>query len=1063
MKRDLLTALAVFLVGMAYFSLFLDYGMNFEDEGTLLYQFDRIAGGQEPYRDLHVGYTLGVYYVHSFLQGLFDNSVVPGRLLLALMNSTTMACLALIGMRMAGPMVGVVAALFYMSLPPVYTGNFASFNTPYPVWYNLAFWTTGLVCTQRFALYGSIRWLVAAGLAAGFGFFFKPNVGLFQLAASMMIVLSAVPPGAGGPSSELVRRLQKPWWWLVWASVLFGLFVVFAGSAGRREVVMLILPALACAVLVLWRSRTVAPVDGAPNIVVASACLTGAFLAVNLPWLGYFLSTMPLDRFIVRVMFVASGFEQYFFRPHPLVWFSCWLTIAAAAAAAVGPRLVRSAGLRATTVAFAGGAVAAVLFILVAVTSPMPKGLVDAVMSQFQEKIFGVTIGVHWVLLCAWVFGLYRARPERERRESTLGISVLSIGSIFLYLQVYPRSDIMHWVTSAPVTMTGAVVLLGLAAKNWSQGAGPLRRAAMQALFLAPVVFVAILRVSPGIATVVDVEGMRPVRPPAIELRSERAPIWMNVGRAQKYESLSQLIAFLHDKTEPDEKVFTFPSLDVVSFLAGRDNPTRHGYFFPRWPGHEVEAEVLAVLEERPPRFAVVLHEHSLFFSNAPVFYYALGEFLEKNYHPHVQIGRYAVLAHNRLGPAGTLEPPRSLSIKEALDPELHERVVATMGAGDTASKVRMLGYLRSLLLETDYPPVTWALKLPEQEVRDAAMRALARARDAEVGMALLGAVEAGRLSARERSLALRVIPTQISPEMVPVCMGLTQAMDPRIAEMAVVCLSYMARYGYLESFWPGRSTLPGTPLLGNDPRWIRMVRRWIQNPFADTRVRIFAAYVAGEAAAHRLQDEHVSMLCNVGDAPVAALEATTSGELSAEISAEMRASLAALRLEQGTCGREVISGRADQKLALFGRQLTAKLLFLLGMVRNGQAPVVAEQAVKLIAYDDMLAPRVALSVLREVPDAERYLIELIAADEPPGTRQRAAWLAALAGGERTMEALANAVDDSEAGTRMAIAWALGSRGGEAERGILERLSEDASTDVREFATVALRRMDARL
>jgi hypothetical protein len=44
--------------------------INIEDEGTLLYQFERLADGQRPYVDFHLGYTPGVYYIHSWLQSV---------------------------------------------------------------------------------------------------------------------------------------------------------------------------------------------------------------------------------------------------------------------------------------------------------------------------------------------------------------------------------------------------------------------------------------------------------------------------------------------------------------------------------------------------------------------------------------------------------------------------------------------------------------------------------------------------------------------------------------------------------------------------------------------------------------------------------------------------------------------------------------------------------------------------------------------------------------------------------------------------------------------------------
>ena len=84
-------ALGVFAVTLAYFALFIHYGFNLDDEGTLLAQFYRTYLGELPYRDFHMGYTPSGHYFHAALFRLFGVSVVPLRCALAVCHALVAA------------------------------------------------------------------------------------------------------------------------------------------------------------------------------------------------------------------------------------------------------------------------------------------------------------------------------------------------------------------------------------------------------------------------------------------------------------------------------------------------------------------------------------------------------------------------------------------------------------------------------------------------------------------------------------------------------------------------------------------------------------------------------------------------------------------------------------------------------------------------------------------------------------------------------------------------------------------------------------------------------------
>jgi hypothetical protein len=149
-----------------------------------------------------------------------------------------------------GLAAGLVAGL-YLAIPPVNPGFFASFNVPYPTWYSVTVYLAGLlVCRGGLGAPSAGRALVA-GVLAGVGFLFKPNIGAFQLACTMLLVLSSLSPYGTVQAPQEAPR--DP---LVVGGVGGGPAQCSACSARRGgELTTFPLPAMIFAVLCFRRAR----------------------------------------------------------------------------------------------------------------------------------------------------------------------------------------------------------------------------------------------------------------------------------------------------------------------------------------------------------------------------------------------------------------------------------------------------------------------------------------------------------------------------------------------------------------------------------------------------------------------------------------------------------------------------------------------------------------------------------------------------------------------------------------------------------------------------------------
>lgn len=651
--------LGVFAAGL--YLTFVRYGVNLDDEGTILYQILRTYRGELPYIDFHTGYTPAMFYLNAALMDWFGVSVMPLRLFLVVVNTAAVMLVFRLALRVAPAAESACAALTYALFLPFFAGQFASFNIPYPAWYGVTAWLLTELASVKSVETGKRSWLFAAGALAGLAFSFKPNTGVMALGAVVLTRLLTMAP--------LTGRLGA---WLegtVLAVAFGGVFAVLTFDVFTEQFLLLGAPILVLISGAGWlRSRaqrdatSVRPVaDGFRDVGVL---LLGFVVTVG-AWLAYFLPKLGLERFGREVLLLGAGVERIYLLYYPDVSGWTLAVIAALAAAWVLPRAIaegwvplrRVAGL--LGVAFVAGLIALAVFGLA------PEGFVLSIAMQLENVSFFViplVLAGSVVLLLERLRrpGVIQAGPDGALPVPIAVVTALVIYGLFLFLQLYPRIDFMHVVISMPSALVLAAGALYRVEKWWWRQLGdsevpdiPHGRvwAAIRVAAILPVVIGLAARSLPFVDARVALEGDLGARR-MTRLHFDSMPIEIERDRDHDLRELAAAARFVSLSTEPEEAIVTFPALGIVPFLTNRSTPFPHDYFFAGRPSHADEAEMVETITAEAPSLVVTLNDRLGYFSAAPAYYFILRDFILENYVLVRRFGRFDVLARRDLAEA---------------------------------------------------------------------------------------------------------------------------------------------------------------------------------------------------------------------------------------------------------------------------------------------------------------------------------------------------------------------------------------------------------------------------
>lgn len=644
--------------------LFRSYGLQLEDEGTLLFHLDRAARGLLPYTDFHTGYTPGYFWIGSNALEAVGGSATGLRTLLAIVNATSAALLYSIAAYRAPAALALLAPLAWLGFMPVFPGTFAMFNVPYPAWLATLCWLVLAASLLAWERKRSLTLIVWCGVITSIAFSIKLNAGAYAAAACVWVIVGTTR------SDTLADRLSG-----VIGAVIVGLGVwsafglrVWGIDAGVHLLPLVVITVL-CVSLLRGRFAQETEIGAFRALVV----LTISFLPLTLAWAVPTISRLGVDGFASDVLLLGSNAAEIYWIDHPdIEVYALAVTVGTLGFAVVGRLL--SHGVIPLRVAV-GGVVAGLVTIAgaAAFVGVMPEGRASSVVRQLENASYWLAPIVHWGMFAMIVSRLARGVCDPR-------VWVLGVCSVAMYWQLYPRTDFPHILFAVPLCIPLALWLLDEVLRWWARAASS-KNGYRQLVWGASAIGIVIGMIPVALAAAAPLAAWGV---PVQSGTSPRLAVRVESDSSDELVGFGQAVDFLLEHTEAGEPLFAFPALGGLTFAVGLTNPVDHDYWYPQRPDHVAEQRMLATLRAEPPRFVATINTGWTFFFDAPAYFAETRSWVTENYRLVRRFDHIDILARRDVLPGEPALPGglRATGNRETEPP-------AVMGLAQRAQRAR--------------------------------------------------------------------------------------------------------------------------------------------------------------------------------------------------------------------------------------------------------------------------------------------------------------------------------------------------------------------------------------
>ena len=600
MPRSRLPAAAgVALLAAACFWPSIRLGLEWVDQGDIVYPTWLAAHGALPFRDFHHLYGPSPFFLNGALLRWFGEDLLVLRLGLLLVKIALAVLVFLLSCRVARPAIAFLATAWFVV---IWSSPLWLFTTPYAVHYTLVLSLAGVAL-----LVGGPRpvpRVFAAGLCFGIAATFKQTAGL--LGAVGVTVALASSGGYGGERDVPARLLR-----IAIALVVLLLVLAYPARArGTWTMAILVAPPAVALVARVMRNRTAL-------VRIGSIIALGLGFVVPLAILAAFYAGHGALRDLVHDTLI--GLPQRIDWYVPIEAPAPRTGVLAAAIAAGAAALAVPAG-RARTVVLGLATVAV-------------AGVVGAVFTRPGWGVVSWQLSIYLPAVLVWTAAVpaLRANDDAQLLWWYGALSVVSL---------YPSADLPHALMILPAVIPLLALLLE---RLWTAaGACLLPRLLTAGLAGLPLLM-------PAEQALAFLEHSEATRPPGAETFARASGIW---DGAPTSSEMRDVLAVLDRTAPPHAPVLVLPSAQLLYFLADRPSPVPRAelvlYLLTAGLLHPDDAralasedDMLALLRAAPP---LVVRTDGDGWRRIAIAFPALARWIDSSYAPVARVGPHEVL-----------------------------------------------------------------------------------------------------------------------------------------------------------------------------------------------------------------------------------------------------------------------------------------------------------------------------------------------------------------------------------------------------------------------------------